>query len=74
MARYVKKYVTDYAYEVRETEDVENEKKKLHKIECSETVKKEKKKQPEQPQVSWDELANNTNLEQALNRNENRPS
>lgn len=74
MARYVKKYVTDYAYEVRETEDVENEKKKLHKIECNETVKKEKKKQPEQPQVSWDELANNTNLEQALNRNENRPS
>lgn len=74
MARYVKKYVTDYAYEVRETEDVENEKKKPQKKECNETVEKEKKKQPEQSQVSWDELANNTNLEQALNRNENRPS
>lgn len=74
MARYVKKYVTDYAYEVRETEDVENEKKKPQKKECNEKAEKEKKKQPEQSQVSWDELANNTNLEQALNRNENRPS
>ena len=40
MARYVKKYVTDYAYEVRETEDVENEKKKPQKKECNEKVEK----------------------------------